>query len=43
MTIREIANEINDRAKKHQFGKFQDVRKDIKGLSKKASSVIFTD
>jgi hypothetical protein len=43
MTIREIANEINIRAKKHPFGKFQEMRKDIKGLSKKAGSLIFTD
>lgn len=43
MTIREIAYEINDRATNFQFGKFQDIRKEIKGLSRKASSTIFTD
>ncbi len=43
MTIREIAHEINNRAKNYPFGKFQDIRKEIKGLSKKASSLIFTD
>lgn len=41
--IREIANEINAKAKNYRFGKFQDIRKEIKGLSKKASSTIFTD
>lgn len=43
MTIREIANEINTRAMNYRFAKFQDIRKDIKGLSKKASSSIFTN
>ncbi len=41
--IREIANEINAKAKNYRFGKFQDIRKEIKGLSKKASSTIFTN
>lgn len=43
MTIREIAYKINDQAKHFEFGKLQDIRKRIKGLSKKASSNIFTD
>ena len=43
MTIKEIAYEINDRATAFEFGRFQDLRKEIKGLSKKASSAIFTD
>lgn len=43
MTIREIANKINEKSKEYRFGGFQDLRKEIKGLSKKASSEIFTD
>ncbi|UJF23842.1 hypothetical protein L0B52_05700 [Suttonella sp. R2A3] len=43
MNIREIANEINERSKKHLFGEFQNLRKKIKGLNRKASSKIFTD
>ncbi|MGD9930280.1 MAG: hypothetical protein AB7U05_09685 [Mangrovibacterium sp.] len=43
MNIREIAEKINEESQKYQFGKLQDLRKDIKGLSKKASSMIFTD
>lgn len=43
MNIREIANELNNRASGYRMGQFQDLRKDIKGLKKKASSQIFTD
>ena len=43
MNIREIANEINYKSKNYRFGGFQDLRKVIKGLSKKASSKIFTE
>ena len=43
MNIREIANIINKESQKYQFGKLQDLRKEIKGLSKKASSLIFTE
>lgn len=43
MNIREIAVKINEESHKYQFGKLQDLRKEIKGLSKKASSLIFTD
>lgn len=43
MNIREIAIKINEESHKYQFGKLQDLRKEIKGLSKKASSRIFTD
>lgn len=43
MDIREIADKINEESQKYQFGKLQDLRKEIKGLSRKASSLIFTD
>lgn len=43
MSIREIAYQINTRANKYSFGELQDLRKEIKGLSKKASSKIFTN
>jgi hypothetical protein len=43
MNIREIAHKINEESQKHQIGKLQDLRKEIKGLSRKASSMIFTD
>ncbi len=43
MNIREIANKLNEKSEGYLFGKFQDLRKEIKGLSKKASSTIFTD
>ncbi len=43
MKIREIAYAINEKSKEYQFGKFQDLRKEIKGLSRKACSTIFTN
>lgn len=43
MNIREIANKLNEKSKEHPFGKFQDLRKKIKGFSKMASSEIFND
>jgi len=42
MKIKEIANEINIQAKKYRIGEFQQLRKQIKGLSRKANSNIFT-
>lgn len=42
MDIKEIADKINEESQKYQIGKLQDLRKEIKGLSKKASSLIFT-
>lgn len=41
MTIPEIASELNIRSKSYQIGELQKIRKQIKGLSKKASSQIF--
>jgi hypothetical protein len=43
MNIREIANGINEKSKEYQLGKFQGLRKEIKGLSKRKSSIIFTN
>lgn len=43
MNIREIVNEINIRSEDYNIGRLQDIRKEIKGLSKKASSKIFSD
>jgi len=43
MNIREIANKINNESQNFQIGKLQDLRKEIKGLAKKASSMIFTN
>lgn len=41
MTIPEIALKLNKRSKNHRIGELQQIRKQIKGLSKKASSGIF--
>ena len=43
MNIKEIAHGINDKSKEYQFGRFQELRKEIKGLSRIASSTIFTN
>lgn len=43
MNIKEIAYKINEKSKNYKFGKLQDLRKEIKGLTKKASSMIFID
>lgn len=42
MTIKVIANEINTKSENYRFGDLQLIRKQIKGLSKRASSKIFT-
>ncbi len=41
MTLPEIAIELNKRSKNYRIGELQEIRKQIKGLSKKASSDIF--
>lgn len=43
VSIKEIATEINERSLDYQFGNLQNLRKQIKGLSKRASSQIFKD
>lgn len=43
INIKEIADELNDKSGDYIFGELRDLRKEIKGLSKKASSSIFTD
>lgn len=43
MNIKEIAHKINEKSKEYRVGEFQDLRKKIKGLSRKAGSTIFSD
>jgi hypothetical protein len=43
MNIKEIAHEINSRAIGYEIGKLQSLRKDIKGLKKRAGSIIFAE
>ncbi len=42
-SLRKIANQINQKSKDYKIGKLQDIRKDLKGLKKKANSNIFVD
>jgi hypothetical protein len=42
-SLKEIANRINQKSKDYKIGKLQDLRKDLKGLKKKANSNIFVD
>ncbi len=43
MEIKQIAEELNKRASTYSIGGLQDIRKEIKKLSRKASSTIFTN
>ena len=43
INLKNIAYTLNDKSKAYQFGKLQDIRKELKGLSKKATSDIFVD
>ena len=43
ITLKEIAYNLNDKSKAYQFGKLQDIRKELKGLSKKARNDIFVN
>ena len=43
MNLKEIAHKINEKALDYEIGELQSIRKDIKGLKKKAASAIFVD
>jgi len=41
--LKSIANQINQKSKDFEIGQLQDIRKELKGLKKKANSNIFVD
>ncbi len=42
-SLKSIAHQINQKSKDFEIGQLQDIRKDLKGLKKKANSNIFVD
>lgn len=42
-SLKSIANQINQKSKYFEIGQLQDIRKELKGLKKKANRNIFVD